>query len=64
MNDIEVVDIEKHPRIKEKYDPKGEGKYFFLTKDTYDLKTIESEGSIQKIIERIEYENKIRICKQ
>lgn len=63
MSNFEVIDIKKNPKIKEKFDPKSKGKYFLITKNHPSLEHIESEGSIQDIIERIEYENKNWICK-
>jgi hypothetical protein len=58
MDDLEVVNIEKYPKIRERYDPKGKGKYFLVTKDHYSLMDVESEGSIQEIINQISLEKK------
>jgi hypothetical protein len=65
MEDLLVVDVEKNPKVRDRYDPKGEGRYFLVTKDhRLDfLMNTEPEGSVQDIIERIKYENKIRFCK-
>ena len=55
MGDLIVIDIEKYPEVKERFDPKGEGKYFLFTKDHYypGINKIEPEGSVQDIINRM-----------
>ena len=54
MDELVVIDVEKYPKVKERYDPKGEGKYFLFTKDHYyPGKDIEPEGSVQDIINRM-----------
>lgn len=47
-----VVDIEKYPEIKERFDPNAHGKYFLITQDHYYIKDKNNCGSIQEFISR------------
>ena len=51
LEEFVVVDIEKRPEIKKKFDPKGKGKYFLLSKDHKSIGDKNHEGSIQEFID-------------
>lgn len=51
LNELAVVDIEKYPEVKEKFDPKAEGKYFLISKDHPSLECREHKGTLQEFFD-------------